>query len=107
MMSLWVLIPGTMLLLWLSVFLVIGVFFTAGGGPGPGARTSNALENYTTLASIIVLPATCFVSIGMLWYDYVQQYTRECYWWFALPAPFAMIYWLLAKYYSVDKKLNG
>ena len=78
----WVVL-GTILQLFLALFLFMFVGFTAGG-----IANGRSLRKYQSAIldlSLYFLPATCIICAGIVIYQYNNSGSVNSYWWYALP----------------------
>ena len=89
-MSLRWVVLGTVLQLMLAYFLFMLVVFSAASMANGGAlsETQTGILNF----SIYALPATCLVSVGIVFYLYQTGGGAASFWWYGLPLAATALY---------------
>lgn len=93
-MSLGWVIAGTVGELALGGFLVMFVIFSAAGIANN--RTLEPYQNGILNFSIFALPASCFISAGIVLYLFHIDASVSSYWWYAVPVTAAALYLIYA-----------
>lgn len=93
-MSLMWVVLGTIFQLFLSVMLfMLSVF--AGGGVANGDSLSPIALIFLNV-SMLILPGACFLSSGIVIYQYMHGGSSISFWWYAMPLVVAGIYMAIA-----------
>lgn len=89
----WVVL-GTIFQFFLSFMLFMLSVFTGGGVVNEQNLSPIGLMFLNV--SILVLPGTCFLSIGLVMYQYIHGGSSIAFWWYAMPLVVAGVYMAIA-----------